>query len=241
MAAVMQNIKIAKGMKFIDTGSVCPHTEGQIYTIACSRRPHHFGYEPPYSGDAEETLRDPEKRVLFKPAYDDAEGWSAFVPAEDLPDTGPKDFKVGEVYVYGLAGSRGVFLIQEVGADGNVRSRRRLDGDGFSWWLPRRDSANGRHSALIFTADEPAKVVEPKQPEPLTNAEWLALPQTAALLGEIDARITPLRKAIRRRLDTIEKTIVPGAALSEVSLLDREKAALREWEDVRDLIGAIGR
>ena len=240
MAAVMQNIKIAKGMKFVNPGIVNPSFEGEILSVRLVESSKVYYSDHPHSWDCEETLRDPEKRVLVKPDYDDADGWKAFVPAEALPGTGPKDFKVGEVYAFNDGYRHGVFLVQKLDSVG-VGEALRLDVPaaqaGISFWTPAWDSHNSRYSTLIFTADEPVA----NQPKPLTNAEWLALPQTAALLGEIDARITPLRKAIRRRLDTIEKTIVPGAALSEVSLLDREKAALREWEDVRDLIGAIGR
>jgi len=249
MAAVMQNIKIAKGMKFRDTGYWDRKAKDRVFTIAGpTKEPaitgltkgRSFDYESPYTGDHEDTLRDPTNRVLVKPDYDDAEGWSAFVPAERLPDTGPKDFRVGEVYAFNGGRDHGVFLVERIDKSG-VTEARRLDARDVGGWCPSAGSPNARHSALIFTADEPAPVAEPKQPEPLTSAEWLALPQTVRLLGEIDARITLIRKAIRRRLDTIEKTVVPGAARSEVGLLDRDKAALREWEGVRDLIGAIGR
>jgi hypothetical protein len=79
--------------------------------------------------------------------------WNEYVPLEDLPDTGPKKFKFGQVWAVGNPtkdGRRSVYRVLVV-ADGGVHRAALLAGDEIKW-RPAARSSNASHAALVHDA-----------------------------------------------------------------------------------------
>lgn len=119
----------------------------------------------PYSG-AYDTGNQPDRTwrescSLARPADDDKEAWSLFLPGAPLADTGPKVFKVGQVWAWRSHGSddASIALITGVEIGGGPGKKRKILA-GSDWWWPTSASAiNACHSVLLF--DAPAASNQP--------------------------------------------------------------------------------
>ena len=107
--------------------------------------------------------------VPVRPADDDRDAWALFLPDAPLPDTGPKEFKVGQVWAtYWTSGFRFVFAIRRapcISAD--VVGLRHGDVKELAGEFASTDSNGiGRHSVLLFDADA-APTAAPVKREPV--------------------------------------------------------------------------